>query len=400
VRSLCERLGIGLSTGYKWRRRYIRDGETKARSRRPKRAGRGQAEQWRGEVLALWRRHRCGAAKLWWYLKHTHGQRDLPAVRTVHRWLRGAGLVRARRRRAPAGPVVTRPPTRAARQPNAVWSVDFKGEFCTQDGTRVNALTITDVYSHYLLAVDTVSALSTAEVKRRMTAVFHRYGLPRAIRVDHGAPFHGPGTRGWTQLSVWWVRLGIRVEFIHLNGNASHEQMHRMLKERTASPPARTLTAQRARFAWWKKYYNHDRPHEGAQQMPPATRYRPSERMLPLQLPVLTYPRTCQVLQVNPYGYVYWRGQKRSIGRGFARERIGVRQVGISAHIYLGSHRLGILLAHEPALRPLSYKAGRLTASPASPLLKSERGRGQAPSPAPHPSSALSAQSTALLSTM
>jgi hypothetical protein len=244
----------------------------------------------------------------------------------------------------------------------------------------VHPLTITDVYSHYILALVTVAALSVKEVVARMLDVFRCYGLPRVIRVDHGSPWCGPGARGWTQLSVWWVRLGIRVEYIHLNGNACHEQMHRILKQQTATPPAKNIVAQRARFAWWKNHYNHERSHQGAGDMPPATRYRPSDRQLSEELPQLTYPASWMTAVVNQYGYVYWRQGKRSIGRAFAGQSIGLRRVAHLTEVYLGPHLLGTLQLDEPALRPvvLSGEADRL---PSTPSAQSTKGREPSPLP-------------------
>jgi putative transposase len=275
---------------------------------------------------------------------------------------------------------VSRPRAYAQRGANWVWSIDFKGSFCTRDGKLVQTLTITDVYSHYILALDTVRALSVHEVMARMKRVFRRYGLPRAIRVDHGAPWYGPGSRGWTQLSVWWVRLGIAVEYIALNGNSCHEQMHRMLKERTASPPASTLTAQRARFAWWKRHYNENRPHGGEWGTPPNERYRPSTRRLPGVLPSLIYAPTWDTLEVNAYGYVHWRKQKRSIGRAFAGQRIGLRRLRTCTAVYLGTHLLGTLYAHEPALRPVTH-GGEADRLPSTPSAQVGSGEGAPPLP-------------------
>lgn len=379
IASLCRRIGVARSTGYKWRRRFCECGETQERSRRPATLGRSQQERWRVEVRELRRRHRCGARIVRWHLRRQYPRVRLPAVRTIHRWLLAEGLVRRRRRRAPCGPRVLVPARISASRPNRVWSLDFKGSFRTGDGRAVNTLTITDVYSHYILALATVSALSSAAVVARLKTVFRCYGLPRVIRVDHGAPWYGPGTRGWTQLSVWWVRLGIHVEYVPLNGNACHEQMHRILKERTASPPAQNLIAQRARFACWKRHYNHDRPHLGAGQMPPATRYRPSPRRLP-QLRELTYPPSWETLWVDAYGYVYWHHQKRSIGRAFAKQHLGLRPTPSHAEVHLGPHLLGTLQPNEPALRPV-LRSGEADRLPSIPSAQDGSGEGAPPLP-------------------
>jgi transposase InsO family protein len=49
--------------------------------------------------------------------------------------------------------VIDRPKLTLARQPNEVWTVDFKGWFRTGDGTRVEPLTVRDLASRYILAV-------------------------------------------------------------------------------------------------------------------------------------------------------------------------------------------------------------------------------------------------------
>jgi hypothetical protein len=44
--------------------------------------------------------------------------------------------------------------------------------------------------------------------------------------------------------------------------NGRHERMLRILKEDTAKPPARTLTAQQRKFDRFRLAFNHERPHE------------------------------------------------------------------------------------------------------------------------------------------
>ena len=42
-------------------------------------------------------------------------------------------------------------PLATATQPNAIWTIDFKGQFRTQDGRYCYPLTIVDAYSRYFL---------------------------------------------------------------------------------------------------------------------------------------------------------------------------------------------------------------------------------------------------------
>jgi putative transposase len=325
------------------------------RSRRPHRFGNSWNVEWREMVVQLRRTHGVGARKLRWYLRQKRPGRPLPSVRTMHRWLKAAAQVERRRWRAPAGPAVTVPAHVAPKRCNWVWSIDFKGRFHAGDGTPVDALTIRDMYSRFMLGIVPVSPMSAARVRQGMIPIFRRYGLPRAIRVDRGAPFFGPGPHGWTRLSTWWIRLGIRVQFTRRNksqDNGAHEQMHRILKADTATPAAATLAAQRARFASWTKRYNEQRPHAAHGEMPPCTRYRPSPRRYPACLPELVYPRSWSTLTVDPYGCVYWQQSKRTVGLAFARQTIGLRRIATGTAVYLGSHLLGTLRPDEPGLRP------------------------------------------------
>jgi transposase InsO family protein len=72
-----------------------------------------------------------------------------------------------------------------------VWTIDFKGWFRTGDGKRCEPLTVRDLFSRYVLAVVLLPNQSDAAVRRAMVQIFRRYGLPKIIRVDNGAPFGG-----------------------------------------------------------------------------------------------------------------------------------------------------------------------------------------------------------------
>ncbi len=63
-----------------------------------------------------------------------------------------------------------------------------------------------------VLAMRGMTRTRTEDVRPVFEELFDRYGLPKAIHSDNGPPFaslRGPG--GLTQLSAWWVSLGIQV---------------------------------------------------------------------------------------------------------------------------------------------------------------------------------------------
>ncbi|MCX6953670.1 MAG: integrase core domain-containing protein [Verrucomicrobia bacterium] len=254
-----------------------------------------------------------------------------------------------------------------------MWTVDFKGSFYTADRRRVCALTVRDLATCYVLAVRQVRPTEQA-VGKVLRALFARYGQPRAIRSDNGPPFGSTGPRGWTPLSLWWVRQGIRVEFGRPacpQDNAGHEQMHGVLKQATAQPPAKHLVAQQRRFDRWRREYNHARPHAALGQCPPAKRYRPRRRRT-VRVPVWAYPPGCELLRLDARGRIRWGARTRHIGRAFARQQVGLKaKTSQLAEVYFGPHLLGTLhLADLAGLRPVQWRHSHHT-----------KGRGLRPLP-------------------
>jgi transposase InsO family protein len=249
-----------------------------------------------------------------------------------------------------------RPKLRPARRCNEVWTIDFKGHFRTGDGRRCDPLTLRDLHSRFVLLIKHVAAQSEAAVRLEMKACFARYGLPRVLRMDNGAPFGNRGPRGLSRLSVWWLRLGIEVEFTRParpQDNGGHEQMHRVLKERTAQPPAATLAQQGRRLEAFRREYNEERPHESLAMRCPAHCYRSSRRVY-REPAALRYPALWQPVRVMVGGRIFWQGRVRVIGRAFQKEIIGLKPTrggpkssGEVVEVYLGKLLLGQLHAND-----------------------------------------------------
>lgn len=366
IGQLYRAVGMARSTAYAWWARFLDGGEAAlgARRRGPK-AGQGRWARWQDAVLALRRRWPyAGPRKLRHLLRQEHPRRRLPSLRTIARMLRAAGGVNLRR--VPRlGPRLARPKLTAGTRSNAVWTIDFKGHFYTGDGARCLPLTVRDLYRCYILALEHLPLASDQAVRQVLRRCFRRYGLPRVMRVDNGTPFGGEGARGLTTLSVWWTRLGIRVEFIRPakpQDNGAHEQMHGVLKRQTAQPPAVDLRAQQRRFRRFCREYNEQRPHEKLGMRVPAKVYRPAPRALP-KLAELRYPKSWARKRVGTSGLIYWAGKMRIIGRAFQGQSIGLKPIATTARtgtkvweVYLGKMLLGELHAGDPsALRAVGY---------------------------------------------
>lgn len=345
---------------HRWWARFVAGGRgaLESRSHGSQEAQR-QSDRWLVRVLALRRqRPTWGPDKLRWWLQVRYPLGPWPAVRTVGRWLTAAGVSRRRKQRAVPGPTLARSSASVAGRPNDVWTIDFKGPFRTRDGHRVTPLTVRDLATRCILSIRHVPRPDEISVRAALQRVFQRYGLPRTLRVDNGTPFGGNGARGLSTLSVWWLQLGIQVEFIRPGcpqDNAAHEQMHRVLKAETAHPSAATIPAQQRRFDRWRKQYNQRRPHESLGMQVPGHAYRPSTQRLPKQLLAWRYPTDWPRLQLDRKGRCHWAGRQRHVGRAFVGQSLGLRyQSADCAEVYLGNLLLGLLCRDDHAgLRPV-----------------------------------------------
>jgi putative transposase len=143
-------------------------------------------------------------------------------------------------------------------------------------------LTISDFASRYLLGCEALSSTRELLAFTVFKRVFQEFGLPKAIRTDNGVPFASAHALfGLSKLSVWWLRLGIRIERIrpgHPEQNGRHERMHLTLKQETTRPAAANSLAQQARFDGFEETFNILRPHEALAMQAPASRYAASPR--------------------------------------------------------------------------------------------------------------------------
>jgi len=364
---LCRRWSISRKTAYKWYHRFKERGRWGLvdQGHAAQRVHNRPSELWLGRIRRWRARHPSwGAPKLGWALGRRFGRKHLPSEAALSRWLKQWGLTRKRRRLAHKGPVVERPELTVAKQANDVWTVDFKGWFRTGDGSRVEPLTVRDLASRYVLAIVSLPQQNIRDSRLAFERVFGQYGLPGVIRADNGSPFGATGALGLTRLSAWWVKLGIRVEFIqpgHPEQNGAHEQFHRVYKEETLQPVAHSLRAHKGRTERWREHYNEQRPHEALAMRVPAQAYRKSRRRLPKQLKPWRYEPSWEARLVRSHGMICWRGRIRFIGEAFEGERVGLKskRAGIG-EVYFGPLLIGELWESEiGAIRAAWYNKRR-----------------------------------------
>jgi putative transposase len=327
----CVEFGISRKTGYKIFDRY-KDSGLEAltdRSRRPYRQANRLPAPIEATIVRLKREYPgWGAPKIREKLRQQTTAVQLLAISTGHAVLDRHGLVkRRRRRRHTATETGLSQPT----DPNVLWCADDKGEFMLGNRRYCYPLTITDFASRYLL---TCEALSTTQERFAIPVferVFKEFGLPQAIRTDNGVPFAAPtALYRLSKLSVWWLRLGIRIERIkpgHPQQNGRHERMHLTLKREATKPAAGNLLQQPARFDAFVERYNEQRPHQALAMKVPAEVYVRSPRLY-RGLDDLTYPFHDATYTVTNCGRICFKGRKVNLSHVFAGQNVGVTQVG------------------------------------------------------------------------
>lgn len=330
VTELCLRYGVSRDTFYEWRRR--RDSGASDwfidRSHAPLQCPHRTDPLLVETIVALRRKFpHMGPRKLRALLERQHPGSAWPAASTIGDLLKLAGLVTPIKRRR--RPLDRRQPFAAVTAANDEWAIDFKGWFRTGDSTRVDPLTVTDSLSRFLLGVQIVP-VTIEGARQALTAAFHSYGLPAAIRSDNGSPFGSNGAGGLTRLSVWWIKLGITPHFVHPASpqeNGRHERMHRTLKQQTSQPPALTAPEQQARFDEFRWHYNHERPHEALDQVPPADLYTPSPRIMPDCLEDPWYDADHEVRRVRSSGEIIWHKQPVYVSLALVGELVGLAEL-------------------------------------------------------------------------
>ena len=353
---LAELHGISRKTGYKWVERFEQEGVEglKERSRAPKSSPHRTPAEIVEELLQARRGHPTwGPKKLIAWLGRHHREQRWPAASTAGEILKRRGLVRARpfRRRLEH-------PGRSLYQalhPNDLWTADFKGQFRTGDARYCYPLTVADCLSRYLLGCQALRSSGTQSSRTVFERLFRQYGLPQAIRTDNGAPFASVAVGRLSALSVWWIRLGILpvlIEPSHPEQNASHERMHRTLKEETARPPQADLSAQQRCFDHFRREFNEQRPHESLGQEPPATLYRPSPRPYPQRLPPLEYPGHFEIRRVGSNGCISWNSQWLHLTQALSDQDVGLEEThdGVWS-VHFGSMLLGRFHQGEARMR-------------------------------------------------
>ncbi len=351
VSELCRRFGVSRKTGYKWLSRYRESGASGLadQSRRPLHSPSQTGAVVESRVIQLREAHPAwGGRKLRRRLED-QGLSDVPAASTITEILRRKGLLSASA--TCPGPFQRFERARS----NELWQMDFKGHFGMGNGSRCHPLTVLDDHSRFSLVLEACGHEQGSLVQAVLSNAFRRYGLPEAMLMDNGSPWGNDQASPWTVLTVWLLRLGVRV----LHGRAYHpqtqgkeERFHRTLRAEVLQ--GRTfadLADSQQRFDAWRPVYNFERPHEALEMAVPGSRYQVSPRPYPEQLPELEFSPIDAVRKVQKRGELWFRGQRWFLSNAFTGEHVGLRATTVDGvwQVWFGPQCLGELNLKETA---------------------------------------------------
>ena len=150
---------------------------------------------------------------------------------------------------------------------NHVWAYDFVFDR-TREGRPLKFLNVVDEYTRECLAIKVDRRQTSRDVLRTLAQLMLKHGVPEHIRSDNGPEFVAKAVRQWLS------RLGVQTLFIEPGSpweNGYIESFNGKLRDElldgeifTTVKEAKVLTA------WWKRQYNHVRPHSSLGYRPPA----------------------------------------------------------------------------------------------------------------------------------
>jgi len=330
VSALCREYGISRQAGHKWITRFKRDGYDglEEQSRRPRSTPLATGEDIVVAIIESREAHPTwGPHKLQYMLARRFGE-QAPTERTVARVLSRFDKVRRHKRRAPLN-VTNHPPAVVAKAPNDVWTVDYKGWWRARNHERCEPLTARDAYSRFILGIEVLSGTNGTDARKVFERLFKRFGVPKAIHCDNGSPFVAVRSRaGLSQLSAWWISLGIKLIRSRPGcpqDNGAHERMHADMAKEIQIVPRSNRQSQQQACSKWRQEFNHVRPHSALGDKTPAELYKPSLRRM--RTLTALYPSGWLVRKVGQAGHVRIASEMHFVSGSLSGFHIGLQPI-------------------------------------------------------------------------
>ena len=267
---VAKELGLSGATVHDWAKRYKQYGEEGLRH--PwKKGGKPKLPKAVKEKIAELKRSnpRQGSKRISQVLKRFFWLKASPE--TVRRELKAAGTVKPKPkpRRKP------KPPARRfeASKPNQMWQTDIT--YYPILGKMAYIIGFIDDHSRYITALGLYRSQTSENVVETYRMATGAFGLPKEMLTDNGRQY--ASWRGMTKF-----QKELKKDHIHHIRSSPHhpmtlgkiERFWQTLKEEYLERARfESFEEARERLAYWVKYYNHKRPHQGLEGMVPADRF-------------------------------------------------------------------------------------------------------------------------------
>ena len=249
VDDLCRRAGISRKTLYKWKKRYLKEGDAGLydRSRKPKNTHHTPALVV-SIIYDIRERFGWGAKKIAAYMKRKYKLNV--SHTTVHKYLKQGGFVRRQKQKHYR--------RWERKKPNELWQIDISGS---------GRLDILDDASRFLIASVKLERATSDIINQIVEESFIRFGPPREILSDHGTQFFSVrgGTSSFDRLCEKWGVKHILARVRHPQTIGKVERVHR-----TIDRESKRLNMGLMKYS---EHYNYERPHGGIGYATPAEKY-------------------------------------------------------------------------------------------------------------------------------
>jgi len=357
VAELARRFQVSRKTVYKWVQRFHVEGDAGLadRSRRPGGSPSRTDDALERRVLEVRETHPAWGGRK---IRAVLAREGLcpPAPSTITEILRRHGKLGERAGQPRAFQRFERD------TPNELWQMDFKGHFAMRDGGRCHPLTVLDDHSRYSVGLVACGNERGETVRESLVHIFRRCGMPSQMLMDNGSPWGNDRESPWTPLTVWLLKLGVRVSHgrpYHPQTQGKDERFHRTLKaELLSGREFRNLTDCQSRFDPWRDVYNFQRPHEALGMRVPADRYRPSSQSYREEPEPWPKAPDDEARKVQYGGRVAFRGQTWHVSKAFHGETVFLRPTRADGvwEVWFGPQCLGRLDQREMSNRRVTCR--------------------------------------------
>jgi transposase InsO family protein len=298
------------------------------RSRRPHRSPGQTGPELTAAITELRCRYPDWGARKLHHILHSRSSNLELSLSTVQRIIARAGLIRKVDRHRAATKRFERD------QPNQLWQMDFKGPrgFVKQTGP----LSVIDDHSRYVLTLRHLSDARLETVQSCLQGTFEHNGVPDSMLMDHGTPWWNANSPwGWTGLTVWMMRQGIRIRlsgYGHPQTQGKIERMHNSLHA-----AIRKRKANADEQSWLNEFqqeYNQQRPHQALGMRTPASVWKPSSRPYQPEPAEWEYPARMTCMRLNQKGQLHWNNHRWEVSRALQGQIVGTDWIGSRMLIY------------------------------------------------------------------